>query len=1052
MAKKKKDGTVKPSGLAITRNGNNYTFTWKRGDKDYGWGQQFQYRKNGGAWVSVTVSITATSVTITNQIDATTHLPNVKSLQFRVQGRRKKWKDGKTTIKPKWSGWATSAIWNATVPTVQPVTYENDTANSGTFSWSVQNDPKSNAILCRTQIQTCFVRNGATPPDTAWGAIENVSASGSRTISEQTEDLATGNLVRWFRVRSVGTVDVSGWKMSRHSYGDPNAAVLQSASAVTVGSVTRITAVWSDDYNTVNPIDMIALQYAIAKPTDEAMAPPADGWSTAIEVKPNGAGNKVIVNVENTIDVDECLWVRVKGWHDDDNNASFSNAMVAQYGDLGTPTLSAAPDTTTGDVAITITETTACTAANTAIFYRADDDPSNDQIIAILQNGTTTATVNVPDIIGKTTTCFGAYAFVGTYDGTTISSIKMRSGTDLVSTIAAVAPDNVTVMEGPDEGTVRVGWEWTWTEATKAEISWSDKEWAWESTDGPSDYSVEDVNATSWIVAGLEVGKRWFFKVRLIDGSNDKEIVGPWSDTVKYDLSTVPDRPALTLSKNVINEGGTFVARWASTDQDYAEIALVTFSNGDPVYGDVIAHVDGQSSVEIDREWVTGETYYLAVRVTTTNGTQTVWSDPVSLYVAEPVSISIAPADGLLIYCNFSDMTIDGGQTTINSGQRYENYRSGIMEATNANPVIYTTVNGTATTTTRIYPHNSDPGRFVVTREMPLTVTVIGAGASGTTTVSLVRAEDYHLDRPDDSTFDGYEGEVVTTTSQIGEEPITINVEDLIGHLDDGTRYNLVATVTDTYEQTASESVLFTVNWTHKAEVPGVSVVMDKVQRIAKITPIAPDNYQSGDTCDIYRITADQPELIIKGGDFGTTYVDPYPAFGDFCGHRIVTITKNGDYTTADGLGWYDADYVDGDILEDNNLVIDVDGDQIVLPYNLTLNNTWNKDFKRTSYLGGAVQGDWNPAITRDLSAGTVLVRGDDIDKQLMVRDLAGYAGVAHVRTPDGSSLTADVQINEQQSYDTKAISYTMTIKAIDPSEPVGMTLEMWNELHPVDE
>ena len=165
-----------------------------------------------------------------------------------------------------------------------------------------------------------------------------------------------------------------------------------------------------------------------------------------------------------------------------------------------------------------------------------------------------------------------------------------------------------------------------------------------------------------------------------------------------------------------------------------------------------------------------------------------------------------------------------------------------------------------------------------------------------------------------------------------------------------------------------------------------------------------------------------------------------------------MTITSNGDYATADGLGWYDADYVDGDILEDNNLVIDVDGDQIVLPYNLTLSNTWNKDFKRTTYLGGAVQGDWNPAITRDLSAGTVIVRGDDLDRQLMIRDLAGYAGVAHVRTPDGSSLTADVQINETQSYDSRAITYSMTIKAIDPSEPVGMTLDMWNSLHPIDE
>lgn len=985
MAKKKKDGTTKPSGLTIARNGNTYTFTWKRGDKDYGAGQQFQYSKNGGKWTTVNVSVSQTTVTLYNQT-------GVKTWQFRVQGRRKKWKDGKKTITPKWSGWATSGKWSAVIPTVQPVTYENESANSGTFGWSVQNDAKSTAILIRTETQTCYVRNTAAPPENAWGSIVNRAASGELTINEDTEVLAEGNIVRWFRVRSVGTAGNSDWKTQKHAYGDPNNAVLTNASAVTNGSVTRVVAEWADDYNTMNPIDMIALQYVIAKPTDAQMSPPANGWSTAIEVKPNGAENKVVVNIENIVDADECMWVRIKGWHDDDNNASFSNAMVAQYGALGAPTINANPDFTLGDVAITITETTACNAAETVIFYRAADDPSNDRIVAILPHNTTSATVNVPEIVGKSESCFGAYAIVGTHTGTTLTSVLMRSTTALDNDIAAVAPANVIVKEGPDDGTVRIGWEWSWSGATKAEISWSDKDYAWESTNEPSDYSVEDVKATSWIIAGLEVGKRWFFKVRLIDDSNDKELVGPWSEMVKYDLTTVPDRPALTLSKSVINEGGTFVARWAfggdGASQEYAEIALVTFENNEPVYGEVIAHAETQTSIEVDREWVTGQTYNLAVRVTASTGLQTAWSDPVSLYVAEPVDITVTSA--------------------------------GIS-------------NGTL-------------------HSMPLTATITGAGESGATSLSIVRAEDYHLDRPDDTTFDGYEGEIVASASQYGEAAITITVDDLIGHLDDGTNYILVASVTDVYGQTATERIPFRVNWLHKAEEPGVTVVMDKVQRIAKITPIAPSNYAQGDTCDIYRITADQPELIVKGAEFGTTYVDPYPAFGDFCGHRIVTITSNGDYATADGLGWYDADYVDGDILEDNNLVIDVDGDQIVLPYNLTLSNTWNKDFKRTTYLGGAVQGDWNPAITRDLSAGTVIVRGDDLDRQLMIRDLAGYAGVAHVRTPDGSSLTADVQISESQSYDTKAITYSMTIKAIDPSEPVGMTLDTWNSLHPIDE
>jgi len=124
-------------------------------------------------------------------------------------------------------------------------------------------------------------------------------------------------------------------------------------------------------------------------------------------------------------------------------------------------------------------------------------------------------------------------------------------------------------------------------------------------------------------------------------------------------------------------------------------------------------------------------------------------------------------------------------------------------------------------------------------------------------------------------------------------------------------------------------------------------------------------------------------------------------------------------------------------------------GDQISLPYNIELSNRWNKDFERTAYLGGSVQGDWNPAITRDMSANTVVLRGRDLDKQLSMRDLAGFAGVAHIRTPDGSSLTADIQVNETYSYQNKRVTYTLAIKAIDPQGQDGMTLTQCEEMHP---
>ena len=967
----------KPSGLSVTRNGNTYKLAWKIGDSDYGNGQNLWYRINDGGWAKPSISATATSYSFSNA--------NAKKIYFQVRGNRKKYKKKGKSVNPSWSDWA-GYTWTAAKPKINSLEYENVTANSGTFSWEVNNKTNDTAVLDTVRSYTTIVRGTSAP--TNWGSATNRSAKGEVTITEDTTAIAAGNFVRWFKIEAIGNAGTTV-KTASHAYGAPSEPQLTNAVAVTKGSYTQITASWNDFPNSRFPIDKVVLQYAIDSPTDVDMSAPSSGWSDAIELSKTNSSDKIVVNVDDAIGADECLWVRVMLDHD--GNASYSNALLAQTGKLTAPTINATPNTTSGDVAISITEGTSVAVANTAIFFRPADNPSSDKIVAIFPHGTTSGTINVPEIVGASTTCFGAYAFVGSYDSTSlIVEPKMVSNTVTDSDIIAVPPANVTIIEGPRDGTVRVGWEWSWTEALSAEISWSEYPEAWESTNEPSSYTVENKQATSWVVADLEVGKTWYFRVRLIGEDGDNTVEGPWSQTVAYNLSSVPDRPALTLSKSVINEGGSVTARWAysasgDTEQGYAEICLVTYdSNNEPVYGDVIASTAEGQSVEISQDWATGTTYYLSVRVTTTAGLQSAWSEVASVYVAEPVNIAVPQV-------SISNETLTA---------------------------------------------------------LPITATITGAGATGTTILSIVRAEDYHLYRPDDKDYDGYEGETIATISQTGEAQITITVDDLVGRLDDGAKYTLIGTVIDDYGQTASEEVPFTVNWTHKAVVPDAEVQVDKYLRIAKITPIATTGISNTDTCDIYRITADQPELVYKGATFGETYVDPYPAFGDFCGHRLVTVTANGDYASTNGLAWYDTDSDDGDLLEEQQMIIDVDGEQIELPYNLELSNKWNKDFKRTSYLGGSVQGDWNPAVTRDLSADTVLVRNLDLDRQLAMRDLAGYAGVAHVRTPDGSSLTCDIQISESQSYETKKVTYSMTIQAVDPQEPAGLTLAEWEAMH----
>lgn len=1042
--------TKAPTGLSITRSGSTYTMKWKIAGADYANGQQLQYSKDGGrSWTGITIGVTATSATITDA--------SIMRLVFRIRGNQKKKIKKKN---PGWSAWATSAQWVATVPELPTLEYDNVTANSGQFTWNVSTSDTSTAVFTHMNVQTCALTRTGEPSDSDWGTITTGTASGSQTIAEDTEALADGNLVRWYRVRSEGPAGASAWVTEHHAYGVPSVPELVAASAETIGTTTRLTVEWNGAYDDQHPVDEINVQYAIAKPTDTSLSAPSSGWEDAITVSANGSYDKVVVNIDDAIGPDECLWARIKSWHDDEANGVYSGALLAQVGRLQAPGISAVPNTTDGTVQITITENTDCEVARTAIFCRLEDDPSNDLLIGVLPNGTTTGSYNVPDIIGDTTTCFGAYAFVGD------SEVLMRSDSVIDSNIEAVAPA-ISIAEGPRDGTVRITWTWAWEAATQAELSWAEYEDAWESTSEPKNYTVVESRANSWIIADLEIGKRWYFRARLINASTQDEVVGPWSDIKSYNMTGVPDRPVLTLSKSVINEGGSVIARWAysSTDgiaQGYAEICSVTFNGSTPVYGDIIAHADAGQSVEITQDWETGQTYYMSVRTTSESGVQSEWSEPVSLYVAEPCTIALTASsisEGGSIggavevhettYHADGTVTTDGWESssarTLTNGYdtgAYQQYMRGTRTTTE---ITWNGDDKIVTTRTNTVDSISTP----VVSAMPITANITGAGATGTTVVAIARAENYHIDRPDEKDYDGFEGETIATTSRTGEGQLTIALEDLVGSLDDGCWYYLIGHVYDEFGQSASFKYPFQVNWSHKAGVPDVDVTVDKYMRIAKITPIAPSGAISTDTCDIYRLTADKPELIYKGAEFGETYVDPYPAFGDFCGHRLVTVTEDGSYVSADGLAWYDADSEDGDLLEEKKMIIDVDGQQIELPYNIELTNNWTKDFQRTSYLGGSVQGDWNPAVTRDLSARTVLLRGRDIDQQLAMRNLAGYAGAAHIRTPDGSSFPCDIQVRESMDYKSKRVSYQLTVRAIDPEEPDGMTLDEWEASHP---
>ena len=175
--------------------------------------------------------------------------------------------------------------------------------------------------------------------------------------------------------------------------------------------------------------------------------------------------------------------------------------------------------------------------------------------------------------------------------------------------------------------------------------------------------------------------------------------------------------------------------------------------------------------------------------------------------------------------------------------------------------------------------------------------------------------------------------------------------------------------------------------------------------------------------------------------------MDPYPAIGRFAGHRIVYRTIDGDYITEENeLAWLDLTAEDGDALDIDYAIVDFNGEQIFVRYNMDLSNAWTKDFKETKYLGGSITGDWNKAVSRTGSVNAVTVVTEDPQTVEAVRRLAAYPGICHIRMQDGSSFACDIQVNDSMTYQQagKIYTYGLNITRVDTEDLDGLTYDEW--------
>lgn len=1014
--------TKKPTGITIARAGASFVVKWKITDEDYADGQNFQWwNALTKKWTTVEIGTGTTQKTVS--LTATNYYPTtskrITAFSVRVRGNRKKYTVNGKTYQPTVSDW-TKKTFSINVPKRPDLvaTLSNQYSNVTTFSWVVANDSASSIWLRDVEYQTILVKesNETDGSKLTWKTSAlgwhtgTGSAIGSYTATEDTTLLAAASYTRWVRVRARGVAGPSEWKYAKHVYAKPNQAKIKSASVKPRSSGGYMCSVtWAAVSSASHPIDIVTVQYALAVPLSGMVCPDNAGWQNADVIRDTGGSDASSFSVGTAVDVDQCMFVRVNTQHDGNITTGDASMVIAGY--LADPDdLTVSMDQSTRRASITADNNSTNPDAYLAVVYKTSNDPDGF-IIGVIAHGQTTVTVQAPAAVTGQTEAFGVYAVVGAATATTrgdgvssyaIDEIIRSQNTVVSGGSIPQAPSSVTLAMTETPGTIRVTFNWSWQAANSAELSWADHADAWESTSGPSTYILDNTHASAWNISGLATGKTWYVRVRLSSGSGDSKTYGAYSGIVSIDLTSAPAIPVLTLSSGVITEHGEVTASWGfssgdGTGQAYAEVAEVTVVGGSNVYTP-IARTQTAMHVTLNAEelgWTSGASHVLVVRVVSESGRASDgWSDPVTVSVADPLTATISQTSLVT-----ETITEDGTSRTVNS-----------------------------------------------LTEMPLTITVTGAGAGGTTSVVIERAEAYHIGRPDETEFNGYEGETTALVTQVGEAQITIDSDSLVGSFDDEAQYRIIATVQDGLGQSAEATMDFEVHWAVQAQMPDATVEIIDRHLVAKITPTA-DDPETGDTCDIYRLSVDRPELIYPNAEFGTDYVDPYPAIGEFGGHRIVYKTANGDYiTAANKLAWIDLREPEGDHIETDYSIIDFGSGRLLINRNLDISNSWSKDFQETQYLGGSIQGDWNPAVSRKATVTTVAVSIIDQETIQMMRRLAVYAGICHVRTPDGSSYAANVDVSDDYSHSTgrKVISYKLTINRVDPEDYDGLTYADW--------
>lgn len=1076
-----KTTTPKKAGLAIARSKNKFVLTWSP-IKDCT-DQDVKIYEN--STLKGTHDLSQTTKKYTHTITASNWYPNSGKKKLKKVG----FKLARKQSGKKESSYSETKYFEIKAPGIpKKIPPVQDSEHSDTFAYSWARNSSDGDIntthkmFTRYEWETCLVSKGKKPTwslaktqkittiDPTTGVRStNVNSYGTFTsartsmiIVEKQADIEARK-TRHFHIRAVGPAGHSKYQLTTHQLGGSDALSIPKGNINYIGSdSTGTSGSIKLDISKGNPNDSIQIQYAITTPvisqsiiiengieymhSSISLADDFNSWEVLDTFTGAGKPDTYTFRIPAQVTNNNVLFMRINRIHDGitslgkpalinvykaKSETDATETITIRTEDLSAPVFSSlSVDEAHKTVNVAVNNTSGIDGSFIAVYQKVGE---TKKVIGIIPSDSQQTQSFPGDWQDGDEPIFGIKCLVADYtpverasEGATIytceTNILMSSDivwqSDLVS-----KPPVITSLAKYDNTTAHISWEWNWSQADSAEISWSDNKIAWESNTEPSNYILTNTRNGSRYITGLSAGT-YYFRVRFIRTLGETVTYGEYSDFATLVMSSAPVIPSLSLSDedSVIAVDDEITAYWQyqSTDgtpQSFAQLAEATRANDSAPWEytdieDAITNTDtSMTFTPAQFGWTTDSQHYICVKVMSGSGVPSEgYSQPKLITVAPMPVISV---DGI------------GGE------------------------------NDSIITVTDL---EDEVDSYVLTR-LPLEFSVSEVSGDGYCTVVIERAENYSIERPDDTDIIGFAGEtIISETYRPDPESeenttvdVSIDVDDLIGRLDNTAQYIMTVTVVDEYGQSVSLSYPFTVEWDHYAQMPSADIFIDHERDIAVITTDVPETLYDGDYCQLYRLSADTPQLILDHGEFGTSYVDIYPTFGYFGGYRIVYVTKYGDYKTEDNviaMTEYSKSGNDQDIEQYDRFLVSIqfDDNLVEFPGNISVSNSWSKDFQATKYLGGSIEGDWNPGVQRTGSInGTVPVEQES-DMLYGLRILADYAGICHVRTPEGSNFYGDIQVKDdrEEKWVNKTSKISLSYTKVDWIEDELPTYLEW--------